>query len=417
VALRGRLRGDRRLDWLFIPSFFGFAYAWGFYTFLIAAPLGLLFLLLAHRYADRPTPALGVVLFLADLALFFSHGLMFLFANFIGGMFLLVRCRRVAHLLPALLPYVAIGVWCLIYALVGLRLETGRPGTFFDVTWGWDLTPLDFLIFSVGWPTMGGFAANWTLVTLLLLMLGAPLVLGAHFNRRDSAVFLPFLAVLLVWAFVPDAGMSTWFLYQRFALFLLPFYALMFQAPDPVTRGGIRRLWLPLLCWAFLALYTERLRAFAAESAAFDEVLATAEPGHRALGLMLDSGSAAIHSRSVYAHFPLWYQAEKAGFVDFNFAVYLPEVVRYRLDRAPATFRDVASASAWRIAEDFDWTRDQAAIYRYFFVRHTAPLPPAYFPAGRCAPVLLTSAGPWSIFENVNCHAAMLPGARVDPSP
>jgi len=413
VALRGRLGGDRRLDWLFIPGFFGFAYAWGFYTFLIAAPLGLLFVLLAHRYADRPTPALGVVLFLADLALFFSHGLVFLFANCIGGMFLLLGCRRVAHLLPALLPYVAVGLWCLVYALVGLRFEAARSGELFDITWGWDLTRLDFLIFSMGWPTTGGFDANWTLTVLLLLVLGAPLVLGARFNRRDSTVFVPFLMVLLVWAFVPDAAMSTWFLYQRFALFLLPFYALMFQAPaDPVPLGVMRRLWLPLLCWAFLALYAERLRAFATESAAFDEVLAAAQPGHRALGLVLDQGSAAIRSRAVYAHFPLWYQAEKAGFVDFNFAVFLPQVVRYRLDRAPATFRDTASASAWRIAEDFDWTRDQAAIYRYFFVRRTAPLPPAYFPAGRCEPVLLRSVGPWSVFENVNCHSASLPDVR-----
>jgi hypothetical protein len=250
VALRGRLHGDRRLDWLFIPGFFGFAYAWGFYTFLIAAPLGLLFILLAHRYADRPTPALAVVLLLADLALFFSHGLVFLLANGIGGMFLLLRCRRVAHLLPALLPYVAVGLWCLVYALVGLRAEAGRPGELFDITWGWDLTRLDFLIFSMGWPTTGGFDANWALVALLLLMLGAPLVLGGLFNRRDSTVFVPFLAVLLVWAFVPDAAMSTWFLYQRFALFLLPFYALMFQAPaDPAPLGVMRRLWLPLLCW------------------------------------------------------------------------------------------------------------------------------------------------------------------------
>jgi hypothetical protein len=30
VALRARLGGDRRLDWLFLPGFFGYAYSWGF---------------------------------------------------------------------------------------------------------------------------------------------------------------------------------------------------------------------------------------------------------------------------------------------------------------------------------------------------------------------------------------------------
>ena len=43
-------------------------------------------------------------------------------------------------------------------------------------------------------------------------------------------------------------------------------------------------------------------------------------------------------------------------------------------------------------------------MYRYFFVRSTQPLPPGLFPTGRCAPVLIKSAGDWSVFENVNCH-------------
>jgi len=81
VLLRRRFGGDRRLDWLFIPGFFGYSYLWGFYTFLVAAPVGLLFVLLAHRYADRPTRGRGAVLFFANLALFFCHGLVFVFAG------------------------------------------------------------------------------------------------------------------------------------------------------------------------------------------------------------------------------------------------------------------------------------------------------------------------------------------------
>src|SRR5471032_1021382 len=67
VALRRQLGGDPRLDWLFIPGFFGSSYALGFYPYLVAAPLGVLFLVLAHRYATRPTLLSGVLLFGADL--------------------------------------------------------------------------------------------------------------------------------------------------------------------------------------------------------------------------------------------------------------------------------------------------------------------------------------------------------------
>jgi hypothetical protein len=396
MALRSRLGGDRRLDWLFIPGFFGYAYVWGFYPFLIAAPLGVLFVLLAHRYADRPTPALGAVLLLADVALFFAHGLVFLFANAIGGMFLLLKGRPLARLVLAALPYAAAGLLCLAYALVFLRLDANPVGEVLPFSGGWGLSRLFFLVYSVG-----AFDADRNFILLVVLMLAAPLVLGAKLNRRNPAALIPFLVTLLIAVFVPIDAMNTGALYPRVALFLLPFYALMFGALGSAMPGALRQLWLPALCWAFLFINTDRLLAFAREESGFEEVLAATAPGHRALGLILDPESTAAASDAAYYHFPLWYQAEKKGFVDFNFANYLPQIVRYRADRMPP----VALRSAFRLARDFDWTRDDAALYRYLFVRHTTPLRPGYFPAGRCAPVLLKSAGTWSVFENVNCLA------------
>jgi hypothetical protein len=157
-----------------------------------------------------------------------------------------------------------------------------------------------------------------------------------------------------------------------------------------------------VLCWAALAIHVERLLAFAQESAAFDDVLAATAPGHRALGVIFDPASPAASSTTAYLHFPVWYQAEKAGFVDFNFAGFQQQVVRYRPDRLPPVFG--TPAWAWDPGQGIDWTRDRASIYRYFFVRRTAPLPQGYFPAGRCEPNLLKSAGAWSVFENVNCY-------------
>lgn len=401
VALRRQMESDRRLDWLFIPSFFGFAYAWGFYTFLVAAPIGVLFILLAHRYADRPAVASGVALALAGIALFFAHGLVFLLGCLIGGVFLLLKCR-LARLLPAALPYVALGLWCLVYAAVRLRLETNPADTPFGVFWNWDLSRLGLVIYAMGRPE-GPSDADWSLAPLSLLLLAAPLVLGSRPKRHDLTAFVPFVATLVFAAILPDVMMNSSLAYQRFAVFVLPFYALMFQAPDAPAGRTLRLLWLPVLCWAFLAVHAERLVAFARESAAFDEVLAATRPQQRAVGLVFDQASAASGSPDVYVHFPLWYQVEKAGLVDFNFAGYLPQVVRYRPDREPILFK----AGSWwlfRPADKFDWTPDKMATYRYFFVRHAGPLPSTYFPAGRCAPVLLKSAGNWSVFENANCY-------------
>ena len=74
--------------------------------------------------------------------------------------------------------------------------------------------------------------------------------------------------------------------------------------------------------------------AFAKEAAGFEEVLAATGPGHRALGLILEPESAATSNSYAYQHFPLWYQAKKRGFVDFNFANYLPQIIAPTRSRA-----------------------------------------------------------------------------------
>jgi hypothetical protein len=143
---------------------------------------------------------------------------------------------------------------------------------------------------------------------------------------------------------------------------------------------------------------------FAEDSASFEEVLAAAQPGERALGAVLDQSSGGIGAVSVYMHWPAWYQAERGGFVDFNFARYVPQIVRYRPDRMPLHFNREDWAQNPRIG--FDWDRDGAGIYRYIFVRSAGPIPASFFPAGQCQPVLRKSLGSWSLFENVNCRTS-----------
>jgi hypothetical protein len=405
MLVRRHLGGDRRLDWLFIPGFFGFAYAWGFYTFLVAAPLGVAFILLALRYAERSTPLRGTILILAGLGLFFAHGLVFLFANAIGATVFLIENRRnsLGHILRAILPYVALGLCCLSYALVRLPIENDASGGFADITWGRPLERLKFLaFFPLGAPT-----ADPVLAPLRFLFLAAPLLGRARMNVQKPAAFIPFVFALLVFALMPLGAANTWFLYQRFDVFLLPFYALLFRGCDfasaAVTPLSIRmkaaRLWPSLLCWYFVAVHVGRLLAFTRESATFDEVLASMQPEERALSLVFDPGSTAMRNPFVYFNFPVWYQAETKGFVDFNAARFLPQIVRFRHGQEP-----VDTTNAGWSAGHFDWTRAHAENYRYFIVRNAHALPDGYFPDGHCKPILLKAAGSWSIFENVNCH-------------
>lgn len=394
VALRRALEGDERLDWLFVPSFFGIVYAAGLYTFLLAAPLGVLFVLLALRYARSPTAALGVLLLLADLVLFFAHGLVFLFANAIGGLFLLLRARGLGRLLVTALPYLGVGMLCLAYTLARLRLEPAVAGDPWSFYGGWNALRFSLPYLWAGWSTEDPH--NGMFAVLFALQLGAPLLLRDRLGRGEALV--PFLVTALVWIAVPLRAQGTGALYLRFVLFVLPFYALAFR-PQPQSSGW-RGLVLPLLCWLLLAVHVERLLAFAKESAPFEEVLAAAAPSDRALAVVFDATSA-TGSELAYMHWPAWYQAERGGFVDFNFARFLPQIVRYRPDQTPARFGQEDWAQ--NPAGGFDWERDGAAAYRYFFVRHRGPLPESFFPSGPCRPVPVMASGDWSLFENARC--------------
>ena len=377
ITLRRRMGADQRLDWLSITGFFGLAYLYGFFPFLIALPVGLAFMVLGLRHAERPTIASGMLLAGTGLVLFYSHGLVFLFANLVGVAFLLLRRRSIASLLAGALPYAALGLLCLAYLLARLPeaehvvAKPEWPGLFNAVN--------HLLFFPMGMP-----GADWVLAALVPLLLGVPWLLGCRINWRNKLAFVP-LVVLLLWVVaVPETVMETFFVVSRFAVLLLPFYTLLFLPPaTPRVRPAWVMAGVAAISWTFLGVEVERLTAFARESATFDEVLADAAPSHRALQLVLDAGSEAARTPMAYTNFPLWYQAEKQGLVDFNFAMYAAQVVRYR---------DPSAARAMPIGS-----------YRFFFVRSLKPLPTPFFPTGACQPVLRKSAGPWILFEAVNC--------------
>lgn len=92
----------------------------GFFTFLVALPLGLLFILFTSCYATNPTLRSGILLFLAEPLLFFWHGLVFAFANAVGAALLLVKYAGFRRLLLSLAPYTAAVLVVGLYAFIRL---------------------------------------------------------------------------------------------------------------------------------------------------------------------------------------------------------------------------------------------------------------------------------------------------------
>ena len=361
VLLRKRLGADPRLDWLSVTPFFGLGWLYGFFPFLVALPVGMAFIVLAQGYARAPTLSRALLLLGLGVLLFFFHGLVFVFALVVGAAFLAVDRPAPA----AVLPYLILGLVVPAHLLL-------RPAatTLLATPTDWlGLGGLNYLaFFPMGSPTIDPLLAP-----LVPLLLAASLLLGGRLNRSRAAI-VPVVVLVLWIVLVPETVMETYFAGSRFAVFFLPFVALVFA---PAPAAGWRLLPIVLLTWAALGVQVVRLLAFADESRAFEEVLAAAEPGHRAQQQVLDMTSRAARTPMAYQNFALWYQAEKAGLVDFNFAAYPTQIVRFRDPKAQTAL--------------------PASAYRYVFGRGTAP------PAGDCRWQPRKASGPWILLENVGC--------------
>lgn len=405
ILIRRHFQADARMDWLFLLPFFGFAYQWGFLTFLIAAPIGLWFILLADRFAQRQTLPSGIALTLVGLLLLASHGLVFVFAVATGGCLLLARVGLSRRLAIMLVPYVILGTFCIIYFIISRQVQAGMESSISsEFIWssGIDRIP-KALIFALGVNAKG--IEPLVFVPTALMLFALPWLLGLRVNVANKPSWIPFVVVATIMLLVPTFALDTQFLYQRFGLFLIPAYAWIFTRQAQPSMSSVMRMtgtWtFPMamvLVLAALSVHGLKAWSFWQETAEIDAQIAKLEPNQRALTLMFDPLLSESDGAKIYGHYPAWYQAERHGLVDFNFAWFPPQIVRYRPDQLP-----VASPGFEWHPERFDWQTYRGEEYRYFFVRHGDVLPDNLFTGAACIPHLMFEGKKWKIFERREC--------------
>lgn len=407
VAIRRELNAAPQLDAYFFVSFFGFAYSIGMYTFLVAAPAGLALVWLSIRYARAPSLVRGLILSAVGVAVLFSHGLIFLFSCGLALGVVWLNAKDPKRALARSWPFAVPLIVCAVVFAVTRERETALSGDFAAKV---DMGSLGSraifdLLNSFGFPEAG-----WPVVCLIV-MIALPFVGGLRLNLRRVESLAIAAGVLVVLAFAPRYAWSTNWLYERFALFLLPAYAWLFD-PGVRPRSGAARFVSTYAGVASIATagfvlvaHLDQALRFSRETSDFEVVLARAEPGQRALSIPLDMRSAADPDRWAYLHFALWYQADKQGFVDYNFAALHPQIVRFSGARPPLyNFDHDLAKDDW-----FDWRRDGGQRYRYFFVRHSRPIPARLFMGAECQPVQIASSGPWALFERRPCKGGVEP--------
>ena len=128
------------------------------------------------------------------------------------------------------------------------------------------------------------------------------------------------------------------------------------------------------------------------------------DPGRRVAAMVVDNASPRF-MLPVYLHFPAWYQATHGGVVDFNFAEFHPQMVRYR----PGVGPRISETGVW-YPTAFEWDRSGGDRYDYFVVKSPVDASAAIFKGRRSSVELVTQSGWWWLYRKVGIE---LPRAMV----
>jgi hypothetical protein len=390
ALLTGRLLrvagADERWKWLAIPGSFSFCFYWGFLSFIVAAPVALLFLEQSIRYAREPTMRRAVGIALFGIFLFFCHiivlGLISLVAlGYVCGRHYREPKRLLAMVLPFAAPLPVIAVW--------LKITVATEAVHNPVVFG----PLLDRFVILAMEPAGLNTASALSLGLTLAIFALPPLAGARFSRAPER-WLPVLLELVVFMCAPGYVLNAGFFYHRLGIFLVPLWLLAWDAPP---AGKTHRLdWIGMvLVTIWLFANAGRFAAFARESESLEPVIAAIEPGKTVAAMIYDSRSQ-LFPGPVYMHFGAWYQAQRAGIVDFNFGDFYSQMVRYKKDAGPRLTEQLA----W-MPTAFQWAAHGGDKYDYFIVKANEDISAQLFKDKLPAVQLVGRSGWWWLYRNV----------------
>ena len=375
-----------------VPAGYSISFYMGFVAFIVGSALALVFVRLAWRYSGTPTLGRAWLLLALSQVIFLTHPLAFGWAGLVAALLVAARAggwrQTIVRWWPLLAALVLPIAWILSTALLDDHVEVSLP----RANYSWTRLP-HLAALVVGLPI------NELSLALSLMVLIAPWLAGAQLARR-FARWIPCLVALALFFGMPSAILSSGYLHQRFAAFVLP--TLLF-ALDPKPQAS-RRRWLrtciflsPTALW--LALIHVQFLGARAETGAFGDLLDVMEPGKKVLYLPVEPKGSYLPYPS-YLHFGSWYQVERGGLVEFSFAGNFPNRFRYLPEREPALPHGF-EFRPWT----FDWQANDGARWDYFLVRSSRD-PARLFLKARAPVVPVEKAtGGWWLYARADGSA------------
>jgi hypothetical protein len=389
LATRVLLRetgGNRWWVFAVFPTVFGFAFDWGFFSFLVGIPLALLLLVAALRYAQAPTRRAGVLLTAGLTGLFFVHLLLFLYVGLILGLTVLAKREDWKRGLRSLTPVIVLLPLVLFWLYLTRSTEALTHRSMI-----WEppmLTPRLLRLFS---EVAGENPSVWTLLVGVFAF-GLPLFLGAR-PSRTPARWIPFAATVTLFLVVPHEFLGTGFLYSRYAVFAIPTWLYAMDPQGPEAPSSVRLVLGPALAVTCTLMTTLQFWSYEPEVAGLKEIIGQMPENARVLSIPVDRNSR--HARTpVFLHSPVWYQAEKGGVVDYSFAINFPLLFRYRPEFEPK----IPRMFVWNPSM-LNWEQHDASRYDYFIVRQIGSEPSPLLAQMNAPVTFLGRSGPWQLFK------------------
>ena len=386
-AVRKHIHAPPLLDWLFLSVPFGFAYYWGFLNFVIALPFGILFIKYYLKYLDGKWSWGWLVV--AINFLFFAHLLVTFFVIAVCITLTLKPHKPMASVVKTVLPLFSILPVLIIWLLINFAHPSKGSGP-----WEMGIHRVFQLL-----PGIFSIEPSWTNIAVSAGLLSIPWLLGGRLKWNISSLG-PFVFYTLFMLLAPNYLMGNFFTYNRFNCLGLVLYIFCFDFSHQKQGSSLSKIQplmgfaVPVIACLFLVRVALHHYYFDIESRGFNTILSKMEPNKRALSLAANRNSE-FFKAPVYLHYSVWYQAQKNGLVDFNFA-YWPGLNLTYKDK----FRPTAGADFVWYPHTFEWEHYHADLYDYFVVKANDDFTQAVL--GRYADrlVLVAKVDDWWLFEN-----------------
>ncbi len=319
AKLRALVSQDDSMDWLFLPIGYGFAFEWGFLTFMLSIPLAFLSLRYFINYLFFPTTKKMWYCALYAFLLFLAHLLTYIFIISIVVMVELLITKDIVKSIKKILPFFSPVLFIFKWLIYVYNAWT------FDIIFRGNVNDINYEEFL---KSIGGHYAPvlGMIVTSLIFIL--PLFFGANYIFGWQA--LPFIITSLLVLFGPSTFFDNNFTSERFSIFLIPFFILFINFDKKsIYFYKIRCFICLFIAITLLCTIGKKIYSFNKEALLIHRILDKLEP-RKKMFVFINGKLSVEFNPYIFTHIGGWYRAEKNGISDPSFARYPSLVVTYK---------------------------------------------------------------------------------------